>query len=50
MSKTTEISRQILALVATGKPVDEAINEVLGAGSYEALASDLYDALRVKAA
>lgn len=43
--KNTLISRRILALVAAGHSVDEAINLVLGEGAYAALAADLYDAL-----
>jgi len=45
-AKTTEISRRILAKVAEGMSLPEAFDAVLGAGRYEALASDVYDTLR----
>lgn len=38
-----EISRRILTLVANGVDIREAVNKVLGAGTYEKLASDLHD-------
>lgn len=46
MTKTQYISAAILAQVAAGKSVKEAIDAVLGAGRFDALASDLYDTLR----
>lgn len=45
-SLTQEISRRIIESVATGMTVKDAFDDVLGAGSFETLASDLYDALR----
>lgn len=50
MTKTQHISAAILAQLAAGKSAKEAIDTVLGAGRYEALASDLYDALKTKGA
>jgi hypothetical protein len=53
MTTTTEknaaISAAILAHRAAGLPVRDAVNLVLGAGAFERLAGDLYDALRAKA-
>ena len=50
MTQTTtpeiKVAARIAALLADGKPMPEAFDTVLGAGSYAALASDLYDALR----
>lgn len=40
------ISAKILTLVSTGMTVQEALDAVCGAGTFEKLASDLYDALR----
>lgn len=40
------ISARILFLVSQGMDVSEAVNAVLGAGAFEKLASDVYDALR----
>lgn len=42
----TKISAAILALVAAGVPVREAIDQVLGAGTSEALIGEIYTALR----
>jgi len=41
-----EISRRIAVKVAEGMSVRDAIDAVLGAGTFAALASDLYDALQ----
>lgn len=49
MTKTQAISAMILAEVAKGASVREALNAVCGAGSFERLAGDLYDALRGEA-
>lgn len=46
MLKNAEISTGIVDLVAAGKPLSEAINEVLGEGVYEKLVTDLYDSLK----
>ena len=43
-------SARILALRAAGKSLPEAIDSVLGAGTYAALVSDVYGTLRAKAA
>ena len=40
-----QISLAILAEIANGATTKEAINTVLGAGSFESIASDLYDEL-----
>ncbi len=52
MLKNTDarISALILANVAAGMALDEAIDAVLGAGTYAKLAADLYDGLCAKAA
>lgn len=44
--KNAEISRRILALVAQGVEIRAAVNAVLGAGTFEKIAADVYDALR----
>lgn len=49
MTKTSAISTMILAAIADGKDVREAIDSVLGEGTFENFAGDLYDALRAKA-
>lgn len=46
MTKTQHISAAILAKIEAGMSVKDAVNAVLGAGRFEALASDLYDTLR----
>lgn len=48
MNTNQIISLRILALVATGKDIKDAINEVLGQGQFEQIASDIYDALNSK--
>jgi DNA integrity scanning protein DisA with diadenylate cyclase activity len=45
---TQKISARILALVAAGKDIRSAVDEVLGAGTSAKIAGDLYDALRAK--
>jgi hypothetical protein len=44
------ISAAILARMATGLPVNEAMDEVLGAGTYERLATTVYLQLRARIA
>lgn len=44
--KNAEISRRILAKVAEGMTIRDAIDAVLGQGTCEQVISDLYDALR----
>lgn len=46
--KTKAISARILALVAQGKSVRTAVDEVLGAGTFERVAGEVYDELRAK--
>lgn len=46
MSKNATISARILANVAAGMTVDQAIDAVFGEGAYQQIAGDLYDALR----
>jgi hypothetical protein len=46
MTKNQIISARILKLVAEGYDVRTALDEVLGKGTFEKLAGDLYDALR----
>jgi hypothetical protein len=48
MTASAKISARILLAIQNGATIEQAMNEVLGAGSYEALVSDLYDALRDK--
>lgn len=59
MNMTAKISGRIIVLMAnhanaTGSDKTEslkwAFNQVLGAGAYEAFASDLYDGINAKAA
>lgn len=42
------ISAKILAAKASGMTTKQAIDAVLGAGTFEKLAGELYDALRAK--
>lgn len=44
-----QISVAILSKVAQGLSLRDAIDAVLGAGTFEKVAGDLYDALRAKA-
>lgn len=46
--KNAAISQKILAEIAAGMTVAEAIDAVLGAGMHARIASDVYDALRAK--
>lgn len=49
MNTNAIISARILTLVAEGFTLRAAVDEVLGAGTYDKVASDVYDALREKA-
>lgn len=49
MSMEANISAAIIANVAKGMTPADAMDAVLGAGTFEKLAGDLYDALRAKA-
>ena len=48
---TTEqkIAARFATLIASGMTVPQAFDAVLGAGTYAALASDVYDTLRAQA-
>lgn len=46
MTITQEISRRVLALVANGVGVVEALRQVCGAEKVDAMISDLYHQLR----
>ena len=50
MTQTQKISAAILAQVQNGLTVREALDAVLGAGTFETLAADLYATLRGEAA
>ncbi len=49
-AKHAQITAAILAKVAQGLTVREAIDAVLGAGTVQRVAGEVYDALRAKAA
>lgn len=49
MTTNQKISLQLLTKIAAGMSVREAFNVVLGAGAFEKLAGDVYDALKVGA-
>lgn len=49
MSKAQVISYRIAVRVNSGMAVCDAFNDVLGAGSYEKLASEVYDELNNRA-
>lgn len=49
MNKNAIISMKILAKMNDGLSVREAIDAVLGAGTFEQVAGDVYDALRAQA-
>ena len=44
--KAGEISARILTLVATGLDIRAAFDAILGAGTWDAMIDDLYEALR----
>ena len=46
MNKNTEISRRIMSLVSSGVNIRDAINAVLGAGAYEGIAGDIWEAMQ----
>lgn len=46
MTKTAAISALILSKIADGLSVRDAFDAVLGAGSYERLAGEVWEALR----
>ena len=43
-----KISAAILANIAAGMTQKDAVDAVLGAGAYDRMVSDIYDALRAK--
>lgn len=43
-----KISARILAAIGNGATLREAFDAVLGAGSYEKMAGEIYDALRAE--
>ena len=47
--KNMLITARIQAMIASGSTVPEALDSVLGEGTYSKLKGDLYDALRAKA-
>ena len=49
INKNAEISRRIMALVNFGIPVRTAVDTVLGAGTYDRIVGEIYDAMRAKA-
>lgn len=46
MNATQAINLKIMELVAGGMPIDEALDMVLGAGTFAKLAEEVYVALR----
>ncbi len=48
MTKTQAITLMILKRIDEGETVCEAFDAVLGAGSYDRLASEVYDAIRAE--
>ena len=50
MTKNQAISLMILGKVAQGMTIREAFDAILGEGTVEKLAGEVYDALREKAA
>lgn len=48
MTTNSVISARILAAISEGVEIDEAIDAVLGEGTYRQLVSDLYDELRAR--
>ena len=49
-AKNAKISAMLVALMGAGMPVRDAVDAVLGAGTYEKLAGDVYDMIRARAA
>jgi hypothetical protein len=47
--KNAEISRRIIAAIAAGQTTREAFDAVLGAGSFEKLAGEIYDEMKARA-
>lgn len=47
-TKNAEISRRILAAVASGMDLQAAMDSVLGDGAYAQIAGEIYDSIRAK--
>jgi len=45
IEKNAAISLAILTLIESGVPARDAVDTVLGSGTFDAIASDVYDAL-----
>ena len=50
MDMNAKISGRILVLVAAGMTLRDAFDAVLGAGKYDQLVGEVYDALRAQSA
>lgn len=48
--KNAQISLEILKNIQSGMSVNQALDAVLGQGAFAGIASDVYDALKSKAA
>lgn len=48
MTKNQTISAMILNEIANGKTVSEAVDAILGEGTYQTLAGDIFDALNAR--
>ena len=48
MTKDQTISAMILNEIASGKSVSEAVDSILGEGTYETVAGDIFDALNAR--
>lgn len=46
MNKNAQITEKLASLIAGWMDVKQAINTVFGAGAYEKITGDIYDALR----
>jgi len=47
-NKNAAVSARILAHIASGMSVREAFDAVIGAGAFEKMAGEVYDALRAE--
>ena len=50
ITKNAAISANILAMCAEGATLRDAVDAVLGAGTYDQIAGDIYESLRARAA
>jgi hypothetical protein len=46
---TAKVAARVAALIAQGQTAAQAIDAVCGAGTYDRLAGEVYDALRARA-